>query len=101
MTVSVAPGVDGPVGEVGVMAGGAAVGRGVRDVVGGVVLVVVALGCGVTGGATTVSCCELLMMTRAITRPTTSRTATAARTHSHSRGRSSSGTSCGGWPGGG
>ena len=57
---------------------------GRSDVVGGGVRVVVeVVGSGIGGGATTVSCFELLTTTSAITSPTTSSTATAAATHSH------------------
>src|ERR1700730_13668519 len=81
-TVSVAPGVEGPVvdGALG------SVGRGKtgmtgRDVVVGVG--VVKLGCVIDGsGATTVCWLELLTITNAITRPITIRTAIPATTHS-------------------
>src|SRR6476661_3959412 len=63
---------------------------GLADSLGGV-----ALG----GGATTVSCFELLAPTSAITRPTTRHTATAAATHSHRGDLGLSGPS-GGSPGG-
>ena len=57
-------------------------GSGRSDVVVVGVRVVVVVGSGIGGGATTVSCFELLATTNAITRPTTSSTATAATTHS-------------------
>jgi hypothetical protein len=73
-------------------------GRSVGDgivVVG--VLLVVELGPGIGGGATTVSCFELLATTSAITRPTTRSTATAAATHSQ-RGDFGDGGPSGGSP---
>src|SRR5215207_3114360 len=84
-TVSVAPGVVGPVGPVvdGVLGsvGNGKTGMGVRDVVVGVGLV--ELGSGNDGsGATTVCWRELLTITSAITSPITVTTAIAATTHS-------------------
>ena len=63
------------------------------------VRVVVVVGSGIAGGATTVSCFELLATTNAITRPTTSSTASAATTHSQ-RGDLGDGGPSGGSPGG-
>jgi hypothetical protein len=74
-------------------------GSGRSDVVDEGVREVEVEGSGIGGGATTVSCFELLTTTRAITRPTTRKTATAAATHSHRGDLGFSGPS-GGSPGG-
>ena len=103
-TVSVAPGVDGPVGLVvdGVLG---SVGSGKTGMVGrGVVVGVgrVEVGSVSDGsGATTVSCFELLTITNAMTRPMTVSTAIAATIQSQ-RGDfgPSGGGGCGGSPGG-
>src|SRR4051794_5928834 len=57
---------------------------------------------GVCGGATTVFCCELLTMTRPMTRPRTISSAMAAKIHSQRRelGPPGFGGSGGGWFGG-
>src|SRR5262245_1670473 len=83
-TVSVAPGVAGPVGPV--VDGALGVGRGKTGMVGrGVVVGVcwVDVGSDSDGsGATTVSCFELFTITSAMTRPMTVSTAIAATIHS-------------------
>ncbi|CQD24325.1 hypothetical protein BN970_06381 [Mycolicibacterium conceptionense] len=100
MTVSVGPGAVSVGGTV--LGGGSGTGRGTREVVVGAVGDVVKPGCGVTGcGATTVSWLDPLAITSAMTRPSTTRMATAARIHSHSRGSWSSGSGGLGAPGGG
>ena len=68
-------------------------------VVDGVRVVVAVEGSGIGGGATTVSCFELLTTTNAITRPTTSSTASAATSQSQ-RGDLDDGGPSGGSPGG-
>src|SRR6185312_895445 len=104
ITVSVAPGVAGPVGPVVDGALGS-VGRGKTGmVVRGVVVGVgsVEVGSDSDGsGATTVSCFELFTITSAMTRPMTVSTAIAATIHSQ-RGDfgPSGGGGCGGSPGG-
>jgi hypothetical protein len=72
---------------------------GVRDVVDGAVMVG---SIGVCGGATTVFCCELFTMTRPMTSPRTTRSATAASIHNQRRelGPPGFGGSGGGWFGG-
>ncbi len=100
--MSVAPGVDGPVLPVvgGVLGsvGSGKTGRGVGDVVG---VGGVELGSDNGGrGATTLSCCELLTITSAITRPITARTAITASIHSQRGEFGPSGGGCGGSPGG-
>src|SRR5882757_9207244 len=103
-TVSVAPGVEGPVGPVvdGAL-GSVGRGKGKTGVVGrGVVVGVVKLGSVIDGsGATTVCWRELLTMTSAITSPITIRTEIPATNHSQ-RGDfgPSGGGGCGGSPGG-
>src|SRR6478735_8210783 len=101
-TDSVAPGLADSLGGVALGVGtGTTGGSGRSDVVGeGVREVEVEVeGSGIGGGATTVSCFELLATTSAITRPTTRNTATAAATHSHRGDLGLSGPS-GGSPGG-
>src|SRR3954467_9295519 len=84
-TDSVAPGLADSLGGVVALGVGTGTtgGSGRSDVVGEGVREVDVDGSGIGGGATTVSCFELLTTTRAITRPTTSNTATAAAAHSH------------------
>src|SRR6476620_10660053 len=84
-TDSVAPGLADSLGGVALGVGTGTTGGSGRSDVG--------------GGATTVSCFELLATTSAITRPTTRNTATAAATHSHRGDLGLSGPS-GGSPGG-
>src|SRR5215212_4552071 len=100
-TDSVAPGAADSLGGVVVVGVGTGTigGRGRSVVVVDGVRDVVDVGSGIGGGATTVSCFELLTTTSAITRPTTSSTASAATSHSQ-RGDFDSGGPFGGWPGG-
>src|SRR5690349_7559125 len=98
-TDSVAPGGADVLGGVVGVGTGTTGGSGRNVVVVDGVRLVVDVGSGIGGGATTVSCFPLLTTTNAITRPTTRRTATAAATHSH-RGDLGGGGPSGGSPGG-
>ena len=104
VTVSVAPGGADALGGVVVVVLGVGTGtiggRGRCVVVVDGVRDVVDVGSGIGGGATTVSCLELLTTTKAITRPTTSSTARAATSQSQ-RGDFDDGGSSGGWSPGG